>query len=340
MDAPPVQYVRTSDGYDIAYAVSGEGRPFVLLPGAFEHVQLAWRYPGLQPWLEGLAARFQLIQIDERGAGMSTRGLKEDHAADHYERDIQAVIERLNPAPFVLFAATIRARGAIQFALHHPESVFAFILGPCIISQSTLVHSSGFFNVLPGDSWDLFLRSLASLYQGPGDIAKSVALLKQAYNQEDFKLRMREALETIPEEALSGLRPPTLVLHPRDYAITELSESMQVARLARATITVIDGSFALGNAEQGIRAIEAFLAEVGEARRGVTGQDRRDAGSLSPRELEVLRLLATGCSNAQIADELVISLNTVRRHVSNIFDKTGAANRAQAAIYARDHGLA
>jgi DNA-binding NarL/FixJ family response regulator len=60
---------------------------------------------------------------------------------------------------------------------------------------------------------------------------------------------------------------------------------------------------------------------------------------LSVRELEVLRLLAAGRSNQQIADELVISLNTVRRHVSNVFDKTGAANRAQAAVYARDHGI-
>jgi DNA-binding NarL/FixJ family response regulator len=56
--------------------------------------------------------------------------------------------------------------------------------------------------------------------------------------------------------------------------------------------------------------------------------------------MEVLRLLAAGRSNQQIADELVISLNTVRRHVSNVFDKTGAANRAQATAYAKDHGIA
>jgi DNA-binding NarL/FixJ family response regulator len=52
-----------------------------------------------------------------------------------------------------------------------------------------------------------------------------------------------------------------------------------------------------------------------------------------------LRLLAAGRSNQQIADELVISLNTVRRHVSNIFDKTGVANRAEAATYAARNGL-
>jgi DNA-binding NarL/FixJ family response regulator len=61
---------------------------------------------------------------------------------------------------------------------------------------------------------------------------------------------------------------------------------------------------------------------------------------LSPREIEVLRLLAAGRSNQQIADELVISLNTVNRHVSNIYAKTGAANRAEAAAYATRRGLA
>jgi DNA-binding NarL/FixJ family response regulator len=53
-----------------------------------------------------------------------------------------------------------------------------------------------------------------------------------------------------------------------------------------------------------------------------------------------LRLIAAGKSNQQIADELVISQNTVIRHVSNIFAKTGVANRAQATAYAKDHGLA
>jgi DNA-binding CsgD family transcriptional regulator len=60
---------------------------------------------------------------------------------------------------------------------------------------------------------------------------------------------------------------------------------------------------------------------------------------LSGREVEVLRLIAAGRSNPQIAEELVISLNTVQRHVSNILAKTGAANRTEAAVYARDRGI-
>ena len=64
------------------------------------------------------------------------------------------------------------------------------------------------------------------------------------------------------------------------------------------------------------------------------------SSGLSARELEVLRLLAAGKSNREIADALVISLNTVARHVSNIFDKVGAQNRTEVAAFAHRHGLA
>jgi DNA-binding CsgD family transcriptional regulator len=60
---------------------------------------------------------------------------------------------------------------------------------------------------------------------------------------------------------------------------------------------------------------------------------------LSEREVEILRLIAAGKSNQQIADALVISLNTVWRHVSNIFTKIGASNRAEAATYAHRNAL-
>jgi DNA-binding NarL/FixJ family response regulator len=61
---------------------------------------------------------------------------------------------------------------------------------------------------------------------------------------------------------------------------------------------------------------------------------------LTGREVEVLRLIAAGRSNRAIAETLFISPNTVLRHVSNIFAKTGVANRAEAAAYATRKGLA
>ena len=64
------------------------------------------------------------------------------------------------------------------------------------------------------------------------------------------------------------------------------------------------------------------------------------ADGLSAREAEVLRLLADGKSNPEIAETLVISRFTVNRHISNIFVKIGAANRVEATTYAYRHRLA
>ncbi|MBV9002349.1 MAG: response regulator transcription factor [Solirubrobacterales bacterium] len=61
---------------------------------------------------------------------------------------------------------------------------------------------------------------------------------------------------------------------------------------------------------------------------------------LTPREVEVLKLIAAGLSNNEIADKLVLSNATVKTHINRIFYKTGARDRAQAVRYAYQHGLA
>jgi DNA-binding NarL/FixJ family response regulator len=62
-------------------------------------------------------------------------------------------------------------------------------------------------------------------------------------------------------------------------------------------------------------------------------------GGLSPREVEVLRLVAKGASNRDVANALVISEHTARRHVQNIFAKIDVSSRAAATAYAYEHGL-
>ena len=66
---------------------------------------------------------------------------------------------------------------------------------------------------------------------------------------------------------------------------------------------------------------------------------RISLGSLSERELQVLRLLAAGKTNRAIAEELFISEKTVARHVSNIFDKVGVSSRTGATAWAFHHNL-
>ncbi len=73
-------------------------------------------------------------------------------------------------------------------------------------------------------------------------------------------------------------------------------------------------------------------------RLGVLDEAASPAG-LTAREVEVIRLLASGQSNKEIADQLFLSPKTVARHLSNIFAKTGSSSRAAATAYAYDHGL-
>jgi DNA-binding NarL/FixJ family response regulator len=92
--------------------------------------------------------------------------------------------------------------------------------------------------------------------------------------------------------------------------------------------------------ELGMRALEERLT----ARLGQTVIPQPPAApssldDLSQREVEVLRLLAAGKSNRDIAEALYISLNTVATHVRNILTKTGTTNRTEAAAYALRHGL-
>ncbi|MBK3573467.1 response regulator transcription factor [Streptomyces sp. MBT65] len=66
---------------------------------------------------------------------------------------------------------------------------------------------------------------------------------------------------------------------------------------------------------------------------------RRRTEELTPAERDVLRLLATGLSNTEIADQLYLSAGTVKAHISRILTRTGCANRVQAAVLAHDAGM-
>jgi HD-GYP domain-containing protein (c-di-GMP phosphodiesterase class II) len=82
-------------------------------------------------------------------------------------------------------------------------------------------------------------------------------------------------------------------------------------------------------------AVEAVLAAAGHR----TGRRRSRPAGLSPREIEILRLIARGMSSREIAGRLTLSPKTVRNHTEHIYAKTGTGNRVAASLFAVEHGL-
>jgi DNA-binding NarL/FixJ family response regulator len=78
---------------------------------------------------------------------------------------------------------------------------------------------------------------------------------------------------------------------------------------------------------------------VARAEALVTPARARDGSGLTAREVEVLRLVAAGKSNREMAAELFLSEKTIARHLSNIYGKLDLPSRAAATAYAYDHGL-
>lgn len=112
-------------------------------------------------------------------------------------------------------------------------------------------------------------------------------------------------------------------------------------QMARACRQLEDHDTAEMELDAAHRAFEQLGAASGlkQARELASGAPPPAAGGLTPRELEVLRLVATGVSNREIADTLVISDKTVARHVANMFTKLDLSSRAAATAYAYQHDL-
>jgi DNA-binding NarL/FixJ family response regulator len=133
--------------------------------------------------------------------------------------------------------------------------------------------------------------------------------------------------------------PINLALTQQEYARMllarggngDLPHARELLEAARATYAALDLDYQAGT-------VQALLAGPRLAGRRAASPTYPDG--LSEREVEVLRLIAAGKRNPEIATALVISRYTVERHVNHILAKTGAANRVEAANYAHARGLA
>jgi DNA-binding NarL/FixJ family response regulator len=157
-------------------------------------------------------------------------------------------------------------------------------------------------------------------------------------------LRMPEMEGAEATRAIRAAQPETHVLVLTTYADDDslfpalqagahgyLTKDASAEEIERAIRAVADGHTHLDPAIQQ-RLIAAALT--------ATGRESTLPDELTAREVEVLKLIAAGLSNTEIAAALVVSAATVKTHINHVFQKTGARDRAQAVRYAYEHGLA
>jgi DNA-binding NarL/FixJ family response regulator len=210
--------------------------------------------------------------------------------------------------------------------------------------------------VLVVDDHDLFRTGLASLLGAQSDIE----VIAQASGG---RMGVRLADELRPDVVLMDLRMPDVDGTEATFSIVQRNPSMRVLALTAASedavvaaamqagasgflakdtpidevVTAVRAA-ARGASWLSPRAAEVVLGRLRSPRAEV-GPDDVVLAQLSPRELDVLRLIARGLDNAEIARELSISPRTAKNHVSSILGKLGVSSRVQAAIYAVRRGL-
>jgi NarL family two-component system response regulator LiaR len=113
-------------------------------------------------------------------------------------------------------------------------------------------------------------------------------------------------------------------------AISYILKDMKMDKLVDALNKAVQGEVTLH---------PRVAARVLQNIRGDGGEDQQLFTELTERELDVLKLIANGMTNSQIAEDLVITENTVKGHVSNILSKLHLVDRTQAAVYAWQRGI-
>ena len=183
--------------------------------------------------------------------------------------------------------------------------------------------------------------TLAKIWLSQREPEKALPLLDRALQSTQAVGRLGNAIHILAvqaiayhaqgqsEQAFAALEQALELAEPEGYERVFVDEGMPMARLLRRMLTRSSAS------EYVLRLLEA----LGESANIEIPVANKLVESLSQRELEVLRLIVEGATNKEIADELVLTVNTVKRHISNIFGKLHVSNRAQAIAQARERNL-
>lgn len=207
--------------------------------------------------------------------------------------------------------------------------------------------------VLLVDDHDLFRAGLRTLLESEGLKVVGDAPASDACFEMIHRLRPEVVLLDVKAQGIDALAA-TRLINERfgDCMVIALTASEEPVDVAEAIRAGVRGYMVKGvSMPELVAGIHAVRAGRGCIANAVAGHVLRfvESGSIplaklpsemSDREIAVLRLVATGLDNNEIALQLSISSKTVKNHISSIFTKLGISNRVQAAVFAVRHGIA
>jgi pimeloyl-ACP methyl ester carboxylesterase/DNA-binding CsgD family transcriptional regulator len=341
---PDIRFCTAADGAKIAVGTYGSGPALVRAGTWLTHVEYDATSPLSAHWCEELARRHRYVAYDGRGCGLSDREVR-DLSLDVFVADLEAVVDGLGLGRFALLGMSMGAPVAVAYSAKHPERVSRLVIHGGFHRS---YHSSTNPDPRVLEEADVLFKS-ARLGWGTGSPAlrqvfvakfmgESTAAQRRAFEEQqrvtstadvaEKYLRAMFALDV--KEIASHVSCPTIAFHSRDDQLVFLEQGRKLAALIPgARFVPLESKNHVPFREEPAwrviaAALRSFLDEEGGVRTPPPSKE------LTPRQLDVLRGVARGLTNREIARALSLSPRTVEMHVARALTALECANRAEA----------
>ena len=350
-DPTTVRYTATS-GVHLAYQVFGDGPvDLVFVPGFISHLEYAWQDPLLARFLRRLSTLARVITFDKRGMGLSDRDpLDRPIPLSDRVLDLTAVLDAAGSQRAVLLAWSEGGPLAIRFAAEYPERTSGLVL---LGTTARFTQAEDFPIGIPREVLSVFIDAMGaewgtgvgfelyapSLAEDQRTRAWWAAYQRFAATPGAVRVTLSTQLDVDVRPLMKQVSAPTLVVHRSQDMIIPVECAHYLAEhIAGAVLheqPAEDHIFWVGHQDDTLAAVRTLIGRT--LPDGVPARARRPARpssgweSLTAAELDIVRLVAQGMTNAQIAARLTISPRTVQTHVTHVLAKLDLRRRSEVA---------